>query len=57
MRRSPCGADRSRTAGGLGAIEPADWAASIEYLTTLGLVPNPVAVEDLIDTGLLPGPG
>jgi NitT/TauT family transport system substrate-binding protein len=44
-------------AGGLGAIEPADWAASIEYLTTLGLVPNPVAVEDLIDTGLLPGPG
>jgi NitT/TauT family transport system substrate-binding protein len=44
-------------AGGLGAIEPADWAASIDYLTTLGLVPNPVTVEELIDTGLLPGPG
>ncbi len=40
---------------GLGAIEPADWAASLDYLATLGLVPNPVTVEDLIDTGLLPG--
>ena len=39
--------DRSRRHGGLGAIEPADWEASIAYLTTLGLVPNPVTVDDL----------
>jgi NitT/TauT family transport system substrate-binding protein len=44
-------------AGGLGAIEPADWEASLAFLTDLGLVPNPVAVDDLIDTGLLPGSG
>lgn len=43
--------------GGLGAIEPADWEASVVFLTELGLVPNPVAVDDLIDTGLLPGSG
>ena len=42
---------------GLGAIEPADWKASLEFLTELGLVPNPVTVDDLIDTGLLPGTG
>lgn len=44
-------------ADGLGAIEPADWAASIEYLASLGLVPNPVSVDDVIDTGLLPADG
>jgi NitT/TauT family transport system substrate-binding protein len=42
---------------GLGAIEPADWDASVDFLTELGLVPNPVTVDDLIDTGLLPGSG
>ena len=44
-------------ARGLGAIEPADWEASIDYLTTLDLVPNPVTVDELIDTGFLPGTG
>ncbi len=43
--------------GGLGAIEPTDWEASLEFLTELGLVPNPVTVDDLIDTGLQPGTG
>ena len=43
--------------GGLGAIEPADWEASLAFLTDLGLVPNPVTVDDLIDTGILPGTG
>jgi NitT/TauT family transport system substrate-binding protein len=42
---------------GLGAIEPEDWEASVAYLTELGLVPNPVTVDDLVDTGLLPGTG
>ena len=36
---------------GLGAIDRAGWTASIEYLTSLGLVPNPVTVDDLIDAG------
>jgi NitT/TauT family transport system substrate-binding protein len=38
---------------GLGAIEPADWEASIAYLTELGLVPDPVTADDLLDTTLL----
>ena len=42
--------------GGLGAIEPTDWEASIAFLERLELVPNPVTVEDVIDTGLLPAP-
>ena len=46
----------AQQARGLGAIEPADWEASIDYLETLGLVPNPVTVEDVIETGLLPSP-
>ena len=37
--------------GGLGAIDRDGWTASIEYLTTLGLVPNPVTVDDLVDDG------
>jgi NitT/TauT family transport system substrate-binding protein len=40
---------------GLGAISADDWAASIEYLGSLGLVPNPVTTDDVIDTGFLPG--
>ena len=32
-------------AGGLGAISPEDWQASIDYLTTLGLVPSPVVAS------------
>ena len=41
----------------LGRIDPAGWAASIEYLETLGLVPNPVKVEDAVDTTLGVAPG
>jgi ABC-type nitrate/sulfonate/bicarbonate transport system substrate-binding protein len=42
-------------AQGLGATDPADWEASIAYLTELGLVAEPVTVEDLLATGLIPG--
>ncbi len=40
----------------LGAIDPADWTASVEYLSGLpdGLVPNPVTVDQLVSTELLP---
>jgi putative riboflavin transport system substrate-binding protein len=44
-------------AKGLGAIEPADWQKSVDYLTTLDLVPKPVTPADLIDTSLLPTGG
>jgi NitT/TauT family transport system substrate-binding protein len=44
-------------AKGLGAIEPADWQRSVDYLTTLGLVAKPVTPADLIDTSLLPTGG
>ena len=42
---------------GFGAIDPADWEASIEYLTTLDLVPNPVTVDQVVDASLLPAGG
>ncbi len=41
-----------QAAYGLGAIDRAGWLASIEYLTTLDLVPNPVTVDDLVREGL-----
>jgi NitT/TauT family transport system substrate-binding protein len=44
----------AQQARGLGAIEPADWQKSIDFLKKLDLVPNPVTTDDLIDTGLLP---
>jgi NitT/TauT family transport system substrate-binding protein len=44
----------AQEAGGFGAIEPADWEKSIAYLETLDLVPNPVTVDDVLETGLLP---
>jgi NitT/TauT family transport system substrate-binding protein len=45
----------AQQARGLGAIEPADWEKSVEFLKELGLVPNPVTVDELIHTGFLPG--
>jgi NitT/TauT family transport system substrate-binding protein len=39
---------------GLGAIDRDGWARSIDYLTTLGLVRNPVTVDDLIVDGFIP---
>jgi NitT/TauT family transport system substrate-binding protein len=44
----------AQEARGFGAIEPADWEQSIAYLETLGLVPNPVTIDDVLETGLLP---
>ena len=43
--------------GGLGAIEPSDWEKSVMFMRDLGLVPNPVTSDDLVDTGLLPQKG
>ena len=41
---------------GLGAIDPDGWTSSIAYMTTLGLVPKPVTVDDVLQTDLLPVP-
>jgi len=45
------GSDGSATA--LGSIDVANWAASLAFMADLGLVANPVKVEDLIQSDLL----
>jgi NitT/TauT family transport system substrate-binding protein len=40
--------------GPFGTIDREGWVASLAYLTELGLVPNPVVVDDLIREDLLP---
>ncbi|HEY7735699.1 MAG TPA: ABC transporter substrate-binding protein [Candidatus Limnocylindrales bacterium] len=42
---------------GLGAIDRDGWQQSIDYMKTLGLVPNPVTVDQLVDASLLPVAG
>lgn len=44
----------AQQAHGLGAIDPADWQKSIDYLGSLDLVAKPVKPEDMLDTTLLP---
>ena len=46
----------SGDAQGFGAINRAAWTRSIDFMTGLGLVPNPVKVDDLVDEGLIPLP-
>ncbi len=41
-------------AHGFGELDGDGWAASIEYLESLGLVPNPIGVDDVLVRGLLP---
>ena len=38
----------------MGSIDAAGWAASVAFMTTLGLVANPVTVSDLIRSDMLP---
>jgi len=40
---------------GLGAIDLEGWEESIEFMTGLGLVPNPVTVDDLVSEEFVPG--
>jgi NitT/TauT family transport system substrate-binding protein len=40
--------------GDFGAIDPAAWEASIEYLTELELVPEPISATDVVDASFLP---
>ncbi len=43
-----------QAAHGLGELDGDGWAESIVYLTGLGLVPNPIVVDDVLARGLLP---
>jgi NitT/TauT family transport system substrate-binding protein len=41
-------------AADVGGIDKAGWTKSVEFMTTLGLVPNPVTVDRLVDETALP---
>jgi len=43
-----------RTNAPLGAIDTAGWQESVDFMTSLGLVPNKVTVDQLVDDSLLP---
>jgi NitT/TauT family transport system substrate-binding protein len=43
--------------GAFGTIDHAGWQASITYMQTLGLVPNPVTVDQLVRDDFLPPQG
>jgi len=44
----------TRTGGSLGSIDRAGWQQSLGFMSGLGLVPNPVTVDQLVDESLLP---
>ena len=39
---------------GLGAIDTDAWTKGIAFMTSIGLVPNPVTTGQLVDASLLP---
>jgi NitT/TauT family transport system substrate-binding protein len=43
-----------RTGGALGSIDTDGWTRSLAFMTELGLVPNPITVDQLVNTSLLP---
>jgi NitT/TauT family transport system substrate-binding protein len=44
----------ARTGGALGSIDRAGWQASLDFMKGIGLVPNPITVDQLVDESLLP---
>jgi len=44
----------TRTGAPYGTIDTAGWQQSIDFMATLGLVPDPVTVAQLTDSSLLP---
>ena len=44
----------ARTSAAFGAIDTAGWQKSLDFMTSLGLVPNPVTTTQLVDASLLP---
>jgi NitT/TauT family transport system substrate-binding protein len=47
----------TQASAGLGAIDRPGWTKSISYMTSLGLVPKAVTVDDLVREDLLPSGG
>jgi NitT/TauT family transport system substrate-binding protein len=43
-----------RTGAPFGSIDRAGWQRSLEFMTSLGLVPHPVTVDQLVNESLLP---
>ncbi len=43
-----------RTNGAFGSIDRDAWGQSVAFMTSIGLVPNPVTVDQLVDESLLP---
>jgi NitT/TauT family transport system substrate-binding protein len=43
-----------RTGGALGSIDTDGWTQSLAFMTELGLVPNPITVDQLVNASLLP---
>ena len=44
----------ARTNAPYGSIDTDGWQKSLDFMTSLGLVPNPVTVSQLTDSSLLP---
>ena len=44
----------ARTNAAYGTLDTAGWQQSLDFMTGLGLVPNPVTVTQLVDASLLP---
>ncbi|HEY5628269.1 MAG TPA: hypothetical protein VIR16_02050, partial [Candidatus Limnocylindrales bacterium] len=44
----------TRTNAAYGVIDTAGWQKSLDFMASLGLVPNPVTVSQLTDASLLP---
>jgi NitT/TauT family transport system substrate-binding protein len=44
----------ARTGAPFGAIDRTGWQESLDFMTTLGLVPNPVTLDQLVTESLLP---
>ena len=43
-----------RTNAPYGSIDRDAWQQSLDFMTSIGLVPNPVTVDQLVDESLLP---
>lgn len=44
----------ARTGGALGSIDRDGWQRSLDFMAGMGLVPNPITVDQLVDESLLP---
>ena len=44
----------ARTGAPLGSIDRDGWQQSLDFMTGMGLVPNPITVDQLVDESLLP---